>query len=703
MTNGNIDRVWSQLRTLVNPGAAAPDRDLIERFVHSREEAAFAALVERHGAMVLGVCRRVLRHQHDAEDACQAAFLVLARKAGSVRNRDALGCWLHGVAYRTAARLKRSLSRQVPGGLTSDVAQPEDADLTWREVRAVLDEELGRLPERFQAPLLLCYLEGKTRDEAAQELGWSLGTLRGRLERGRELLRSRLARRGLTLSGALLSALLTQQSAAGAFPAGLLIQVVQAAVNPSLTFGINAARAAVVAEGVIYAMRFAHWKFAAAIVTAVAFLGLGAGWAVNSAWEQSINQLATPVAMAGAAEPEEDAAAPDEGAAGPQGRKRPVRNADDEGPVAQRLARDMAESRLNLKKLALAMHNFHSVYGFFPPPAIYSGSGKNPFPMVPPGAGMPGGMGEAMGPGGGGPGMMGRPSGGMAPPRGMGAPAGADGGGTGMAGPAMGMGMGGGPMMPAQAFKKDAKPLLSWRVALLPFLEHDWLYQQFRLDEPWDSAHNRQLAKRMPKVFAPPGLKTNEPYTTFYQVFVGPRAGFESHHMHGLASFVDGTSNIILIAEGGHAVPWTKPEDLSYAADEPLPELGGLFPKVFQTAFADGAVHVLDKKADPALLRLAILRDDGRPINLARLKAAMTRRETELRQENDKLRAALDQETARLEVLRREKEIQQELGNDLTNRALEDENQQLQQELEKIREEADRLRQELQRRKPIRK
>src|SRR5262245_44327760 len=166
------------------------DRDLLERFVARRDEAAFAALVERHGPMVLSICRRALRHSHDAEDAFQAAFLVLARKAASIRHKDALGSWLHGVAYHVATNLRRGLARrrahEVPLG---EAIQADKAgEATWREVRTVFDEELARLPERFRAPLVLCYLEGRTRDEAAQELGWGLATLRGRLERGRELL-----------------------------------------------------------------------------------------------------------------------------------------------------------------------------------------------------------------------------------------------------------------------------------------------------------------------------------------------------------------------------------------------------------------------------------------------------------------------------------------------------------------------------------
>src|SRR5579871_2674908 len=232
MPNRQLDSVLQHIRKLVaaETTGTLPDRELLERFIHHGDEAAFAILVRRYGPMVLGVCRRVLGQVHDAEDACQATFLVLARKATSIRRKDSIGSWLHGVAYRAAANLKRDTARR-HAHETRLVKLPEvePADITWREVRVVLEEELQRLPKRFQAPLLLCYLEGKTRDEAARALGWSLGTVRGRLERGRELLRLRLTRRGLTLSTALLASLLTENAVAGTLPATLVVRIVKAA------------------------------------------------------------------------------------------------------------------------------------------------------------------------------------------------------------------------------------------------------------------------------------------------------------------------------------------------------------------------------------------------------------------------------------------------------------------------------------------
>jgi RNA polymerase sigma factor (sigma-70 family) len=192
--------------------AGMMDRQLLERFIAEREADAFTALVQRHGPMVFGVCRRLLREPHDAEDAFQATFLVLARKAASIRKGESVASWLHGVAGYVASKMRveavrrsrRERQRRVP-----EVAENADS-LTWDELRSVLDEELGRLSASLRAPLVLCYLEGQTQDEAARRLGWSKSTLRRRLERGRRLLRDRLAGRGVTLSAGLLAPLLSE-------------------------------------------------------------------------------------------------------------------------------------------------------------------------------------------------------------------------------------------------------------------------------------------------------------------------------------------------------------------------------------------------------------------------------------------------------------------------------------------------------------
>jgi hypothetical protein len=240
------------------------------------------------------------------------------------------------------------------------------------------------------------------------------------------------------------------------------------------------------------------------------------------------------------------------------------------------------------------------------------------------------------------------------------------------------------------------KALLSWRVTLLPYLGEDNLYRQFKLDEPWDGPTNKKLLEKMPKVYAPPGVKTREPYTTFYQIFVGTGAPFQKHQLARIpASFPDGTSNTILIAEAGNAVPWTKPEDLHYAPDEPLPELGGSYPGIINVGFADGSAVALSAKADPDLLRGLITPDGGEVVDIDRLRAPTSPREAQLRRQNEQLKQELEKERALLEDLKREKQqLQQE---DAGTEKLKDENARLEELLQKTRDEAAKLRQEIQR------
>src|SRR5262249_48231945 len=181
------------LRRLSRPATGLTDRQLLERFTTRDDEVAFAELVAPHGPLVLGVCRCTLRSESDAEDAFQASFLVLARKAASIRKTDSVASWLYGVAWRCAARLRCQLAERrrhekvaarSGNGATAPPLQ-DASDPSWREVQDALHEELARLPKKYLAPLVLCYLEGRTRCEAARQLGWGEDVLRGRLERGR--------------------------------------------------------------------------------------------------------------------------------------------------------------------------------------------------------------------------------------------------------------------------------------------------------------------------------------------------------------------------------------------------------------------------------------------------------------------------------------------------------------------------------------
>jgi RNA polymerase sigma factor (sigma-70 family) len=223
-------------RCVPDTGAAdvPTDGHLLRRFAADRDQAAFATLVERHGPLVLSVCRRVLGTVQDAEDAFQATFLVLARKAGSIRDPHLLGNWLYGVASRIARKARAGVSKRqmhekqaqlLPSLQAPPGPEPDD-------VGSVLDEELSRLPEKYRVAVVLCYLEGKTNEEAAQLLDWPTGTVKGRLARARDLLRSRLMRRGLRASALVLAAFLAGARAeAGTLPRPLAEATTHAAVS----------------------------------------------------------------------------------------------------------------------------------------------------------------------------------------------------------------------------------------------------------------------------------------------------------------------------------------------------------------------------------------------------------------------------------------------------------------------------------------
>jgi RNA polymerase sigma factor (sigma-70 family) len=196
MARGNVDAFARDMERLFDDGTSAglPEGALLDRFARRGDGLAFEAILARHGPMVWSVCCRALRDPNDVADAFQATFLILARKAGSIRNRERLGAWLHGVACRVSTRARQDSANRAPApcGLAERPGESPLDEAERRERFAFLHEEIERLPGKYRDPIVLCHLEGCTHDEAAARLGWPVGTVRGRLSRARDRLRERL-------------------------------------------------------------------------------------------------------------------------------------------------------------------------------------------------------------------------------------------------------------------------------------------------------------------------------------------------------------------------------------------------------------------------------------------------------------------------------------------------------------------------------
>jgi RNA polymerase sigma factor (sigma-70 family) len=280
MAQGLSD-LLGHIRHLVGGQAAGEPTDgqLLERFAARHDADAFALLMRRHAGLVWGVCRRILGHVQDAEDVFQATFLALVRQAGSVARGESVGGWLYRVAYRIAMKAKHDAARRAAGESRAEPPQTPgpDADVAWAELRLVLDEELNRLPEKYRSPFVLCCLLGRTQTEAARELGWTKGTVSGRLARARDVLRQRLTRRGLTLAAGLVGSVLSVQASAET-PRALAEATLKALLPSALggAAGMVSARVAELARGGLQTMFAAKMRIVA-LVLALSVLAGGMG------------------------------------------------------------------------------------------------------------------------------------------------------------------------------------------------------------------------------------------------------------------------------------------------------------------------------------------------------------------------------------------------------------------------------------------
>ena len=482
MQAGRKSLAFDDLNRLFRHGTLpSGDRALLDRFLDGGDEAAFEALVARHGPMVLGVCRRLLG-PHDADDAFQATFLVLIRKAGRLRDADRLGPWLYGVATRVATKARARAARRRYEGPVEDVRARDDPAPEWIDVMPILDAELGRLPARLRDVLVLCLLEGVTAEEAAHRLGCPLGTVKSRLARGRESLRGRLTARGVAPAVAV-----------AAFSSAFAPPVPAALIRT--TMGMTAG----VAPGVVALTRGVAMMSRSTVIAAVVLGGSAlAGLGMMATMKSPAIAQAPPRAAKAEAEGKDDRYA----------------------------------TRDHIKTIMLAFHNYNDTYGHFPPAAIYGA---------------------------------------------------------------------------------DGQPKLSWRVALLPYLDEADLYGEFRQDEPWDSPHNKALIARMPDVYKTPNSPAPDGKTRF-RGFAGKGAMFDGVKGVGVAEITDGTSNTLTIAVAEEAVPWTQPGELPFVEGQPLPPLDATEADGYLIGLADGSAHVV-KKGNVAMLRGIITRSGGETIN----------------------------------------------------------------------------------------
>jgi RNA polymerase sigma factor (sigma-70 family) len=488
----------------VTAGTGAADAELLARFAATRDESAFELLVWRHAALIQRVCKAILRDHHAAEDAAQAAFLVLARKAHTFANRGSVVGWLYRVARRIAVRASKARAQQQMPSAELDrlPALASEPSVESDEV-AALCAEVDRLPERYRVPVLLCFFEGLTYAEAAHRTGWPVGTIAGQLARAKALLARRLSKRGVGVATVVLGVpagtfIGTTTRAAVAFA----VPVPNGAVVPSVEPSVIR-----LAEGALRTMSPLTWKLtaaAAALVCAVAVVTAGVlGFTAPPAPPTEV-PVTAPV-------PE------------------PKKPAGDRVADAQQRAR----SKNNLTQIAIAMLSYNDAYGHFP----------------------------------------------------------------------------------ENITDKNGKPLLSWRVAILPyFAGGQEFYKQFKLNEPWDSEHNKKLLETMPNVYWV-GFEPRGETKTYYQVFVGPGTVFDPGKKVRPELITDGTANTLAVVEAGPPVEWTRPADIAYDPQKPLPKLDGPFSNALITVTASGDTHLFPRNLDEKTLRRMIEIADGEPVS----------------------------------------------------------------------------------------
>jgi RNA polymerase sigma factor (sigma-70 family) len=673
MATNQMNGVVQHLRrgALLADGTALSDGQLLERYLAHADDGAFAALVRRHGPMVWGVCRRALGGHQDAEDAFQAVFLVLVRKAATVEPREMLANWLYGVAYHTALKARamairqKTRERQVRE-MPEPTAAPANA---WQDLELILDQELSRLPDKYRWPVVLCDLEGKSYKEAARQLSCPDGTLAARLARARAMLARRLARHGIALSAASLSVVLTQNAASACVPAAVVSKTIKAAsllaAGKGAAVATISAKAAALTEGMVKTMWLTKLRNVTGLFVTALVMALGAGF-LCAALAQDPDK--------GADQPQ----AARSGARVNQGPGQPDKKSDAQRFIGTwRFAsalidgQDLPEEFKVLARLTFTKDGKATMtildeakdgegsYKIVDPgkvdiavmatkektPALYKFDGDDKLTLclsnrdgdtkrpetfhaekdsglillvlerAKPGEEKPTAE------------EIAKYKGAAEKIRSSAAQA-QNANNLKQIGLAMHTYHDVNNRLPAHAiYSKDGKtPLLSWRVAILPFIEEGALYKQFKLDEPWDSDHNKKLIAKMPRLYTPlvegqgkPGK--SEEGKTYYQVFTGPDTVFNGTNGMPFADITDGLSNTILVIEGKEPVIWTKPDDLTLPKEkEKMPAVGGQFKDVLTVLLCDGAVYRLRPDLPAATLRALVTPAGGETVDLDKLQ-----------------------------------------------------------------------------------
>ncbi len=621
-----------QSMALLPTHADPSDGELLERFIEQKDDTAFALLMNRHGRMLYAIARRLLKNPADADDVCQAAFLVLARKAPQLERQRSIAGWLVGVVRKLAADVRKMQERRTRHEQLSVPSPTSSHDPSLfasnKEIGQQIDEALARLPRKYREPLLLCYWEGLSKPEATARLGWKPGTLSGRLARGKSLLKLRLERKGIVPT--VIFAWFSGAGQSQALPTLVATHAARQAlihlpgVRPMITASIFQ-----LVQGALRSMFLTQAKWVAASLAAVMylfFLGTGAITLAKADDPPKVDQATQPSAVQPAKKDQEKiqgkwyCVALAMGGSTPEGARK---NADvlrddtwmefegdtvrisgspaEKKGVKYQLRTNASPKQLLIEAGEMKMHGIYSLEDGllilrFGENASQGNDLPKSFALGQKSSGIlfvmqrerSAHQGKAAG---------NVPLGKMAEPTPL--PTTQDN----MTKIAIAVHNYAADYntLPTSVYDKNGKAILSWRVKLLPYLELDNIAKMFKMDEPWDSPHNKELLKNMPavfKCFEPAGAPAQEANTTPFRAFVGKGTLHEFNKKMNFPDITDATNTTFLFVEAAKAVPWTCPDDLEYDPAKPFPAMGGRFGKNFLAAFCDGSVRELPVPTD---------------------------------------------------------------------------------------------------------